>query len=271
MTHAFHATEGNPANRDELARRIIVALDYPNAAQAESLLASLEGIPCYLKVGMQLFYAEGPRFVENLKKRGYRVFLDLKMHDIPNTVKGGAESITRLGVDMFNVHAAGGVRMMEAAREGMDKALTGVSRSSSTLDNASGVALPDRPLLIAVTQLTSTDQATLNEQIGIPGTLADAVTRYARLTKQAGLDGVVASAQEVRPIKEATSESFLTITPGIRPAGADAGDQSRMMTPAMALREGTDFLVIGRPITAQADPRLALETILEEMLTHGHA
>ncbi|WP_058302512.1 orotidine-5'-phosphate decarboxylase [Gorillibacterium timonense] len=253
-------------SKEELAGRIIVAMDYPEAGQAESLLSALEGIPCYLKVGMQLFYSAGPGFVESLKKRGYQIFLDLKMHDIPNTVKGGAESITRLGVDMFNVHASGGLKMMEAAMEGVDKAMTGLAASG---DGVSSVT--KKPLVIAVTQLTSTDQQTLNHQIGIPGSLEDSVTHYAMLTKQAKLDGVVASAREVQMIKQAAGTSFLTVTPGIRPAGSDAGDQSRMMTPAEALAVGTDYMVIGRPITAHANPRLALETILEEMLNHGHA
>ncbi|MEK8129755.1 orotidine-5'-phosphate decarboxylase [Paenibacillus filicis] len=237
-------------NLTSVAERIIVALDYPNAREAEALVGSLEGIPCYLKVGMQLFYSEGPQFVAGLKEKGYNVFLDLKMHDIPNTVKGGAESITRLGVDMFNVHAAGGKQMMEAAREGVDKAWTGAGRNGK------------RPLLIAVTQLTSTSQATLNDEIGIAGTVEEAVVRYAELTRSAGLDGVVASALEVVRIKEACGAGFVTVTPGIRPAGADIGDQSRIMTPSQAFAQGTDFVVIGRPITGAVDPRAALEAIV---------
>jgi orotidine-5'-phosphate decarboxylase len=237
--------------RADIAGRIIVALDYPDADSAKALLASLQGIPCYMKVGMQLFYAAGPRFVRELKEQGYKVFLDLKMKDIPNTVKGGAESITRLGVDMFNVHASGGKQMMEAAREGMDKAL-----SAST---------PSRPLLIAVTQLTSISQQVMNEEIGIPGTVEDTVVRYAALAREAGLDGVVASPHEVIPIKEAVGSSCITVTPGIRPLGAELGDQSRVMTPREAFERGTDYVVIGRPITAAPDPRQALETILKEL------
>jgi len=236
--------------REEAAGRIMVALDYPDAAAAETLLRQLEGIPCYMKVGMQLFYAAGPSFVQRLKERGYRVFLDVKMHDIPNTVKGGANSVTKLGVDMFNVHAAGGSDMMRAALEGADAALGG------------GAA---RPAVIAVTQLTSTSTRMLNEEIGIPGTAEEAVVRYATLARAAGLDGVVASPQEVRAVKGVCGGGFLTVTPGIRPAGADAGDQSRIMTPGQALAEGTDFMVIGRPITGAADPRAALESIIEEM------
>ncbi len=229
----------------------MVALDYPEAAAAERLLEQLSGIPCYMKVGMQLFYAAGPSFVASLKDRGYLVFLDVKMHDIPNTVKGGANSVTKLGVDLFNVHAAGGVRMMEAALEGVDAAAGGGSA---------------RPSVIAVTQLTSTSQAVLNDEIGIAGTAEDAVLRYARLARQAGLAGVVASPQEVTAVKDACGADFRTVTPGIRPAWAETNDQSRIMTPGQALAQGTDYMVIGRPITAANDPREALELILKELM-----
>ncbi|MBD2870099.1 orotidine-5'-phosphate decarboxylase [Paenibacillus arenilitoris] len=239
---------------EQAAAKIMVALDYPDAAAAERLIAELEGIPCFMKVGMQLFYAAGPSFVESLKKRGYYVFLDVKMHDIPNTVKGGANSVTKLGVDMFNVHAAGGSAMLEAALEGVDSATAG-----------GGLG---RPSVIAVTQLTSTNQTTLNEQIGIPGTVEEAVIRYAKLTKAAGLDGVVASPSEVAAIKAACGASFRTVTPGIRPAGSDVNDQSRIMTPEEALRQGTDYMVIGRPITAAREPRAALESIIEELISN---
>ncbi|MFD0588032.1 orotidine-5'-phosphate decarboxylase [Paenibacillus sp. GCM10027627] len=238
--------------REQAAGRIMVALDYPDAAAAEKLMEELKGIPCYMKVGMQLFYAAGPSFVASLKERGYYVFLDVKMHDIPNTVKGGANSVTRLGVDMFNVHAGGGSAMMEAALEGVDSAL------------ASGAK---KPSVIAVTQLTSTSQSVLNEQIGIAGSVEDAVIRYAKLAKAAGLDGVVASPSEVVSIKEACGAAFQTVTPGIRPAGADLNDQSRIMTPGEALRQGTNFMVIGRPITAAASPRASLESIIEELIS----
>jgi orotidine-5'-phosphate decarboxylase len=240
-------------SREEAAGRVMVALDYPDGASAEALVRSLEGIPCFMKVGMQLFYAAGPGFVADLKARGYKVFLDLKMHDIPNTVKGGANSIAKLGVDVFNVHAAGGTAMMKAAMEGVEAAL----------EADAGLR---RPLVIAVTQLTSTSQAVLNDEIGIGGSVAEAVVRYAKLAREAGLGGVVASPQEVRLIKAACGTDFRTITPGIRPAGADIGDQSRIMTPRQALEEGTDFMVIGRPITAAADPRQALESIIEELV-----
>ncbi|WP_438446345.1 orotidine-5'-phosphate decarboxylase [Gorillibacterium sp. sgz5001074] len=239
--------------RTDMAGRIMVALDFPDAEQARGLLEALRGIPCYMKVGMQLFYAAGPDFVRGLKDQGYKVFLDLKLHDIPNTVAGGAESIARLGVDMFNVHAAAGRAAMLAAREGVERA---AGRSGGTLA---------RPMLIAVTQLTSTGQAMMNDELGIPGTVEDTVLRYAGLAKSAGLDGVVASPLEVTAIKSALGAGFATVTPGIRPAGAEQGDQTRVMTPRDAFAQGTDYVVIGRPITAAADPRTALESILEEL------
>lgn len=240
--------------REEAAGRIMVALDYPEAGAAKKLLRDLEGIPCYIKVGMQLFYSAGPAFIASLKESGYRVFLDLKMHDIPNTVKGGASSITKLGVDMFNVHGAGGKEMMEAAMEGVDAALAGGSTGGY------------RPTVIAVTHLTSTSQVVLNSEIGIAGSVEDAVIRYATLAKSAGLNGVVASPQEVQLIKAACGAEFKTVTPGIRPAGAALNDQSRIMTPSEALAQGTDYMVIGRPITGAADPRAAIESIIEELV-----
>jgi orotidine-5'-phosphate decarboxylase len=242
------------SSRADAAGRIMVALDYDTANDAESLIQQLAGIPCYVKVGMQLFYTAGPSFVAGLKDRGYKVFLDLKMHDIPNTVKGGAESIARLGVDVFNVHAAGGRQMMEAAMEGVDKALTGSHVGTR------------RPLVIGVTQLTSTNEQILNEEIGIAGSVEHAVLRYALLAKEAGLHGVVASPLEVTRIKAACGDDFVTVTPGIRPVGADIGDQSRVMTPKEAFEQGTDYVVIGRPITASVDPRVALESIIESIL-----
>lgn len=231
--------------------RLMVALDYPDARSAESLLDELKGIPCYMKVGMELFYAAGPAFIERLKRDGYKVFLDLKMHDIPNTVRGGARSITGMGVDMFNVHAAGGVKMMEAALSGVKDA------------QQAGTAQSD-PIVIAVTQLTSTDQRMLNEEIGIPGSVDEAVLRYARLAQQAGMDGVVASAREVRPVKRACGREWLCVTPGIRPAGSQ-DDQRRVMTPGEAIQAGSDYLVIGRPITRAADPARVFDVILAEM------
>lgn len=248
----FGGLQALSKNREAAARKIMVALDYASQKEAEQLLMQLEGISCTMKVGMQLYYAAGPGFVAKLKERGYDVFLDLKMHDIPNTVKGGAESITRLGVDVFNVHAAGGKQMMEAALEGVDKALTGTTGATG-------------PIVIAVTQLTSTSQAVLNDEIGIPGPMEQAVIRYAELARDAGLQGVVASPLEVTQIKAACGSSFITVTPGIRPLGSDIGDQTRIMTPEQAFRQGTDYVVIGRPITASSDPRATLESILDSI------
>lgn len=238
---------------EEAAGRLIVGLDFPDAEQARKLLKALEGIPCYMKVGLQLFYAAGPDFIRELKHLGYSVFLDVKMHDIPNTVKGGANSVTKLGVDMFNVHAAGGASMMKAAKEGALAALE------------SNASLP-KPRIIAVTQLTSTNQQMLNQEIGIPGTVEASVVHYAGLAQEAGLDGVVASPLEVTAVKERCGQAFLTVTPGIRPAGSAAGDQSRTLTPGEAMARGTDYIVVARPIIAAPDPREAAEKIIKEMM-----
>lgn len=237
----------------DMANRLMIALDYPDVDSARALVEKLEGIPCYMKVGMQLFYAAGPEFIRELKERGYSVFADVKMHDIPNTVKGGAESLTSLGVDMFNVHAAGGSAMMAAACEGAASAVQGDPALS-------------KPLIIAVTQLTSTSQEVMNNEIGIAGEVADTVVRYAKLAADAGLDGVVASPQESAAIATACGPSFCTVTPGIRPAGASLGDQSRVMTPGKAIKQGSHFLVVGRPITTAPDPRQAALNIIEEMI-----
>lgn len=237
----------------EITSRIMVALDFATVEEARKLVKQLHGIPCYMKVGMQLFYAAGPQFVRELKEQGYSVFLDLKLHDIPNTVKGGANSITRLGVDMFNVHAAGGVAMMQAAIDGVNDALIDEPHL-------------DRPIVIAVTHLTSTSQDVLHHEIGIQMPIEQAVVNYAQLAKQAGLQGVVASPLEVAQIKRAAGSAFLTVTPGIRPPGSEQGDQSRVMTPEDAFAEGTDYIVIGRPITAAADPRAALLNVIEQAI-----
>lgn len=195
-----HENIGQVEKRNEMAGRLMVALDYPDAAQARVLMEQLTGIPCYMKVGMQLFYAAGPDFIRELKERGYSVFLDVKMHDIPNTVRG-AESLTMLGVDMFNVHAAGGAAMMSAALEGAAKA---VSLHPSL----------HIPLIIAVTQLTSTSQEVMNSEIGINGTVTDTVVRYAMLAAEAGLHGVVASPQESAVIAAACGTGFPHSDPG---------------------------------------------------------
>lgn len=230
--------------------RIMVALDYPGAQEADHCVRLLEGTGVYVKIGMQLYYAAGPDYIRQMKEKGYSVFLDLKVHDIPNTARGAMQSLASLGVDMVNVHAAGGVKMMEAAREGLEKGTPAGQK---------------RPLLIAVTQLTSTTEAMMNNELGIAGSVEDCVVQYAKLAKQAGLDGVVASPKEVPLIKEACGSSFLTVTPGIRPKGTDAGDQHRITTPSDAFKLGSDYIVIGRAITQAADPKQALHTILEEV------
>jgi len=221
--------------------KIIVALDYADAASALTLVARLDPALCRLKVGKELFTAAGPELVRTLVARGFEVFLDLKFHDIPNTVAAACRAAAGLGVWMMNVHASGGRRMMTAAQE----ALAG---------------LPNRPLLIAVTVLTSMSAEDLGE-VGISDAPADQVLRLARLSQQCKLDGVVCSAQEAAMLRADLGNAFRLVTPGIRPAGADAGDQRRVMTPVEALRAGATDLVIGRPITAAIDPLAALKEI----------
>lgn len=235
---------------NDLRDRMIVALDFPEVEQARKCVRDLIGIATYLKVGMELYYHAGPEFIHELKEQGFKVFLDLKLHDIPNTVKGAARSITRLGVDMFNVHASGGLKMMEAALEGMEQ---GRSAGQS------------RPLLIAVTVLTSMDQRTLNEETNVNSTVEDQVLHLAALTKRAGLDGVVSSPLEVPRIKEVVGDSFITVTPGIRPAGVGEMDQKRVTTPEQAIQLGTDYMVIGRAITQAELPGEAFERIYKSI------
>ncbi|WP_035054107.1 orotidine-5'-phosphate decarboxylase [Andreprevotia chitinilytica] len=220
--------------------RIIVALDYPDATSALAFADRVSPDQCRLKVGKELFTAAGPQLVEALVARGFDVFLDLKFHDIPNTVAQACKMAAGLGVWMVNVHASGGRKMMETTREALE-------------------ALPQRPLLIAVTVLTSMDAAQLAE-IGLPDPVVQ-VERLARLTKDCGLDGVVCSAQEASLLKQACGREFKLITPGIRPADAALDDQSRVMTPQAAVAAGSDYLVIGRPITQSADPLATLQTI----------
>lgn len=225
--------------------KIIIALDYSDAFSASQLVAKLDPTLCRLKVGKELFTTEGPAFVRSLVDRGYGVFLDLKFHDIPNTTAKACEAAARLGVWMVNVHASGGRAMMQAAHEGINK-----------------VATP--PILIAVTVLTSMDEPALHE-IGIDGPLEDQVIRLARLTQECGLNGAVCSAQEAPLLRNALGQDFHLVTPGIRPADSSKDDQSRIVTPADALRRGSSYLVIGRPITQAADPLAALERIHAEI------
>lgn len=225
--------------------RIIVALDYPAAEQAELLVRKLDPLGCRVKIGKELFTASGPAFIETLVDRGFDVFLDMKFHDIPNTVAGACRTAAGLGVWMMNIHVSGGRKMLEAAREAVDK---------------SG----HHPILIGVTVLTSLMSAELAE-IGICDDAGDHVLRLARLAQSSGLDGVVCSPLEVSLLREQCGGGFVLVTPGIRPEGTDRGDQQRTMTPAEAILAGSDYLVIGRPITQAADPLKALMDIEEEI------
>jgi len=225
--------------------RIIVALDYSSADSAEALYKQLDPNRCKLKVGKELFTSAGPGLVENMVGQGYDVFLDLKFHDIPNTVAKACKAAADLGVWLVNVHALGGRAMMQSAREAL---------GSST----------DRPKLIAVTILTSMKEADLNE-IGLSVAVAEQVERLAKLSKDSGLDGVVCSPQEVTMLRQSIGNDFCLVTPGIRPAGSDTGDQKRIMTPAEAISAGSDYLVIGRPITQAKDPMAALTAIEQEL------
>ncbi len=225
--------------------KIIVAFDFADAASALALVERLDPALCRLKVGKELFTAAGPDLVRALVARGFEVFLDLKFHDIPNTVAAACHAAASLGVWMMNVHASGGRRMMEAAREAL-------------------ADLPHPPLLIAVTVLTSMSAEDLGE-VGVAGSPADQVLRLARLTQACKLDGVVCSAQEATLLRADLGTDFRLVTPGIRPAGADTGDQRRVMTPVEALRAGATDLVIGRPITAAPDPLAALQQIRSDI------
>jgi orotidine-5'-phosphate decarboxylase len=226
--------------------KIIVALDYADADSALKLVNQLDPALCRLKVGKELFTAAGPQFVEKLTRSDFGVFLDLKFHDIPNTVAKACSAASNLGVWMLNVHASGGLEMMQAAKKAVD--------SSET-----------KPLLIAVTVLTSMTQETLS-QIGIHTDLPSHVLNLARLTQQAGLDGVVCSALEAQVLRSNLGSEFCLVTPGIRPANASKDDQSRIVTPAAALSLGASYLVIGRPITQADDPLAALEAISKECI-----
>jgi len=239
---------GRPAEPDpmvEARNRLIVALDVPDTGAAEDLVKRLEGQCQWFKVGMELFTAAGPAAVEMLVKRGHSVFLDLKFHDIPNTVAGAVRSAAGLGVRMVNVHAGGGPAMLEAARAALE-----------------GIANP--PELLAVTVLTSMDAAQL-KAAGIGRSAADQVELLARMCLKTGIRGFVCSQEEVAALRELTGPAGVLVTPGIRPQGADVGDQKRMATPCAALRAGASYLVVGRPITQAPEPAKAAEAILQEM------
>jgi len=238
------ASSGIP-RRDDPGPRLIVALDCATAAAARDLAARLDPARCRLKVGKELFTAAGPELVRALAGRGFEVFLDLKFHDIPNTVAGAVRAAAELGVWMVNVHAAGGRRMMEAACEAL-------------------AAVPRRPLLIAVTVLTSMEARDL-EETGVNGGIEQQVLRLAALALDSGLDGVVCSAREAPLLRGRFGERPVLVTPGIRPAQAPADDQRRTLTPAEAIAAGSDYLVVGRPVTAAADAGAALGAILSDM------
>ncbi len=219
-----------------MGKDVIVACDFSSAAQTYAFLDRFTEEKPFVKIGMELFYAEGPAIVRELKRRGHKIFLDLKLHDIPTTVRKAMAVLSGLDVDICNLHAAGTVAMMQAALEGL-------TRPDGT-----------RPLLIAVTQLTSTDQATMESDLLIREPIDRVVMHYAQNARRAGLDGVVCSPLEAGKVHEACGADFLTVTPGVRFADGDRGDQKRVMTPADAKAIGSDYIVVGRPITAAADP-----------------
>jgi orotidine-5'-phosphate decarboxylase len=228
---------------------LIIALDFPNKAEVMEFLKPFEHEQLFLKVGMELFYSEGPAILEELKTRNHKIFLDLKLHDIPNTVKSAMKVIAGLGCDLVNVHAAGGSAMMAAALEGLE---------------AGTLAGSKRPYCIAVTQLTSTSEDQVREEQHIGISLIDSVLNYAELAKNSGLDGVVCSAQEAGRIHERLGAGFLTVTPGIRPAGSELQDQKRTATPQFAREQGISAIVIGRPITRSENPLESYLTIKNE-------
>lgn len=231
-----------------MGKDVIIACDFASKEDCFSFLDKFTGKKPFVKIGMELFYAEGPQIVREIKARGHKIFLDLKLHDIPNTVKKSMAVLSRLDVDMTNLHAAGTVSMMEAAIEGL-------TRPDGT-----------RPLLIAVTQLTSTDQERMENDLLIKEPIDKVVMHYANNAKIAGLDGVVCSPLEAEKVHNTCGKSFLTVTPGVRFADGEKGDQKRVMTPAEAKKIGSDYIVVGRPITAAADPVAAYERCVEEFV-----
>lgn len=229
-------------------RDVIIACDFPTREETMNFLSRFGDKRPFVKIGMELYYAEGPAMVQEIKERGHKIFLDLKLHDIPNTVKRSMNVLSRLGVDMTNLHAAGTVAMMEAALEGL-------TRPDGT-----------RPLLIAVTQLTSTSEERMRNELLIDRPLDEVVMQYAKNAKIAGLDGVVCSPLEAGKVHDVCGRDFCTVTPGIRFADGDVGDQVRITTPARAKEIGSDFIVVGRPITAAEDPLAAYERCVAEFV-----
>ena len=240
-----------------MPKDVIIACDFASKEETLAFLDAFGDETPFMKIGMELFYSEGPDIVRELKARGHKVFLDLKLHDIPNTVGKAMKRLGTLGVDITNVHAAGGVKMMKSALDGLRS-----SRQEAAGANASGA----EPLLIAVTQLTSTDKETMNNELLIEGEVGDVVRKYAENAKTAGLGGVVCSPLEAPLIHEACGSGFLTVTPGIRLAGDSAQDQARVTDPKKARELGSDYIVVGRSITAAADPLGAYRRCKEEFL-----
>ena len=231
-----------------MGKDVIVACDFDSKEKTLAFLDKFQGRKPFVKIGMELYYAEGPSIVREIKARGHKIFLDLKLHDIPNTVKKSMAVLSRLDVDMTNLHASGTVRMMEAAIEGL-------TRPDGT-----------RPLLIAVTQLTSTDEESMKRDLLIDQPIAEVVMHYAHNAKIAGLDGVVCSPLEAGKVHERCGEGFVTVTPGVRFADGDIGDQKRVMTPVEAKKVGSDYIVVGRPITASEDPVAAYRRCVAEFV-----
>ena len=231
-----------------MSRDVMIALDFKSAAEVFDFLDLFTLERPYVKVGMELFYAEGPQIVREIKKRGHKIFLDLKLHDIPNTVQKAMRVLSGLDVDMCNLHAAGTMEMMRAARAGL-------VREDGT-----------RPLLIAVTQLTSTSEERMQKELLIGASMEDTVVQYAKNAKEAGLDGVVCSPLEAAMVKQACGSQFLAVTPGIRFADGAVGDQVRVTTPAKAREIGSDYIVVGRPITAAADPVAAYRQCIKDFI-----
>ena len=229
-----------------MGKDVIIACDFASAEETFAFLDRFTGRKPFVKIGMELYYAEGPEIVRQLKARGHKIFLDLKLHDIPNTVKKAMTVLRKLDVDIVNLHAAGTTAMMQAALEGL-------TRPDGT-----------RPLLIAVTQLTSTDQEALENDLMIHAPIAEVVMHYAETARKAGLDGVVCSPLEAGKVHAVCGKDFLTVTPGVRFAGGEVGDQKRVMTPAAAKEIGSDYIVVGRPITAAPDPVAAYERCVAE-------
>ena len=231
-----------------MGKDVIIACDFSSKEETLAFLDKFQGRKPYVKIGMELFYAAGPDIVREIKARGHKIFLDLKLHDIPNTVKKAMSVLSNLDVDMTNLHAAGTVRMMEAALEGL-------TRPDGT-----------RPLLIAVTQLTSTDQESMEKDLWIEKPIDQVVMHYAENAKTAGLDGVVCSPLEAEKVHNTCGKGFITVTPGVRFADDDKGDQKRVMTPAEAKRIGSDYIVVGRPVTQAPDPVAAYERCVSEFV-----